>query len=241
MAEGKNRFIAILTNPKNPSPGNIFALQGAGTKLNNTYGVFGILDHAHRMAPAIVGGLLAKSIYNWGVRVFKKADDKKFWQVANTDEGAGSLMLWLITYLLMKFLPGHTTERLCCGLIGRGSIVVFNTLARWMGKNDWVRANETTDAGMVDAIDITPRVLAAEQMQREGEPANAAPSGPELDQELMREVGGLALKSAEFRNQVSDGLARRLNDYLADQGRKSIEPEEVHSRVVDLFQAMANR
>jgi hypothetical protein len=227
--------------------GNLMSFNAAGTRLSNTWGAFGVLDHAHRMLPAVVGGLSAKAVYNWGIKVFKKpanAADKKFWNVANTDEGAGSLMLWIMSFLLLKFLPGSTTERFCCGLIGRGSIVVFNTISRWLGKDNWVRANEVTDAGMVEAIDITPRVM-AEQMQREAQreaqPANESPSAAELDEELAREVGGLALKSAEFRNAVSDGIARRVNDYLADQGRKTIEPEEIHARVVDLFQSMANR
>lgn len=236
--DGKNPFVAWI-DVSNKRPGNMFSISNAGTSLNNTWGVFGVVDHAHRMLPAITGGLLAKRIYTWGVAVFRKKDDeeKKFWHLAKTDEGAGSLALWIFTFLLMRFLPGSTTERFCCGLIGRGSIVVYNTIMRWIGQEKRVRANETTDAGMIEAIDITSRAMSQIDIQ----PANEAPAPEQLDEELIREVGGLALKSPEFRTKVSDGLARRLNDFLNSQGRAQIEDEQIHRQVADLFQSMASR
>lgn len=223
MAE--NRYLALL-NVGRGKAANVLSYKKPGTSLEGV----GLLDHAHRMLPALVGGLSAKSIYTWGVRTFKKSsENSRFWAVAKTDEGAGTLALWLMTYLVLRLAPGDTTERFCCGLMGRGSIVAYNTLMRLLGQPDKVRANQPDEDRTADVIaneiEVTPRGLSEAQ----------------LDEELIREVGKLALKSDDFRSKVSDGMARRVNEYLESQGRKAIEPDAIHSQVANLFQSMASR
>lgn len=223
MAE--NRYLQLL-NVGRGKAGNFLSYKKPGTSLDG----IGVLDHAHRMLPALVGGLSAKSVYTWGVKTFKKsADNSHFWAVASTDEGAGTVALWLMSYLVLRLAPGDTTERFCCGLMGRGSIVAYNTLMRMLGRPDKTRANQPGDDRTADVIaneiEVAPRGLSEAQ----------------LDEELIREVGKLALKSDDFRSKVSDGMARRVNEYLESQGRKTIEPDAIHSQVANLFQSMANR
>lgn len=245
MAEKVNRLMGTLgKNAKRA--GNVLSFKTPGTPLDFKLGVAGLVDTAHRMLPAVGGGLVAKYIYQWGVNTFKAADasKKRFWEVATTDEGAGTLGMFLFNWLLLMFIPGDTTERFACGLMGRGSIVTWNTLMRWIGKPNLIRANQTSDVGMVDGIDITPQVM--DEILNQRQPANqtvALPEGanPDLDEQLLREVGTLALKSPDFREKVSNGMARRVNEYMDREGRKQIDEEVVHGAMIDLFQAMAKR
>lgn len=233
MAEEKgNRLYSLIAGRK---PGNILSMKSAGTSL--TKYDLGLLDHAHRMMPAMAGGLMALSFYQWGIRTFKITDsaNKHFWQFCKTDESAGGFAIWLLTWLLLRFVPGDTTERFCAGLVGRGSIVIWNTLMRWFGKNDWIRINQADMEAMTTQIEVVPA------------PANQAVATPpvlseaELDEELIKEVGRLAQRSPEFQEKVSAGFARRINEYLDGQGRKQIDTEEVNRQVIDLFNAMARR
>ena len=241
MAEKVNRLLNFVGKGRNRA-GNIISFKAPGTALDMKLGVLGFVDLGHRMVPAVLGGLLAKYIYNWGVKTFKPAAGatKRFWEVATTDEGAGTLAMFLFNYLLLTFVPGETTERFACGLMGRGSIVTWNTLMRWIGQPQLIRANQTADVGMVDGIDITPQVIDEMVNQRPANQTVALPN-PDIDEDLLREVGSLALKSPDFREKVSSGMARRVNEYLENEGRKRIDDDVIHNSMVNLFQAMAQR
>lgn len=240
MADNENRIYKLLS--VRGKVGNIGSLKTPGTPLTSPVGGLdlGLMDHAHRMAPAVLGGLTARAIYQWGIRTFKvNPSEQHFWQIAKNDESAGAFAIWLFTYLVLRILPGATTERFVCGLMGRGSIVLWNTLMRWFGKVDWIRTNQP-DTETFTQIEIVP----AKPNQAPANQTVATPpalSEAELDEELLKEVGRLAQRSPEFQSKVSGGFARRVNEYLDNQGRKPIEEEEVHRQVVDLFDAMARR
>ena len=179
-------------------------------------------DFVWTFSPALLGGLATKSVYNWGVRYFKS--DKGSWTITKTDEGAGATAVILFSFLMWRVIgEGQMVSMFVAGLVGRGSIVARNTFYRIMG---WqVPANMPEPD--VDVIDVTP--IAANEEQ----------SG--LDEDMLREIGRYGIKNAEFRNAVADGLGRRMNEWLNQQGRPPIDTEAVQSGVADIFTSMSNR
>ena len=107
------------------------------------------------------------------------------------------------------------------GLVGRGSIVARNTFYRIMG---WQVPANMPEPDYVDVTPVAP---------------NEAQSG--LDEEMLREIGRYGLKNTEFRNAIADGLGRRMNDWLNQQGRPPIDAEAVQSGLADIFTSMSNR
>jgi hypothetical protein len=168
----------------------------------------------------MLGGLMTKTIYNWGVKYFKS--DKGSWTITKTDEGAGATAVLVFSFLLWR-LAGESemVSTFVAGLIGRGSIVTRNTFYRIMG---WQVPANMPDP---DVVDVTP-VSANENTEG-------------LDAEMLREIGRYGLKNNEFRDALADGLGRRMNDWLTSQGRPPIEPDAINSGVKDIFESMANR
>ena len=179
-----------------------------------------LADFCWSFAPALLGGLTTKSVYNWGVRYFKS--DKGSWTITKTDEGAGATAVMVFAFLLWRLVgESDMVTMFVAGLVGRGSIVTRNTFYRIMG---WqVPANMPEP----DVVDVTP-VSANENTEG-------------LDAEMLREIGRYGLKNTEFRDAMADGLGRRMNDWLTSQGRPPIEPDAINSGVKDIFESMANR
>ncbi len=179
-----------------------------------------LVDFIWTFSPAMLGGLMTKTIYNWGVKYFKS--DKGSWTITKTDEGAGATAVLVFSFLLWR-LAGESemVSTFVAGLIGRGSIVTRNTFYRIMG---WQVPANMPDP---DVVDVTP-VSANENTEG-------------LDAEMLREIGRYGLKNNEFRDALADGLGRRMNDWLTSQGRPPIEPDAINSGVKDIFESMANR
>jgi len=179
-----------------------------------------LADFVWAFSPCILGGLMTKSIYNWGIRYFKS--DKGSWTITKTDEGAGATAVLLFSFLLWRVAgESEMVSMFVAGVIGRGSIVTRNTFYRIMG---WQVPANMPDP---DVIDVTPIS------------ANEDKAG--LDDEMLREIGRYGLKNTEFRSAVADGLGRRMNDWLSSQGRPPIEEDAINSGIKDIFESMANR
>ncbi|MBL9009036.1 MAG: hypothetical protein JNJ46_32545 [Myxococcales bacterium] len=179
-----------------------------------------LVDFAWSYSPCLLGGLMTKAIYNWGVKYFKS--DKGSWTITKTDEGAGAAAVLLFSFMVWR-LAGESTmaSMFVAGMVGRGSIVVRNTLYRIMG---WQVPANMPDP---DVIDVTP--------------ISANESNAGLDEEMLREIGRYGLKNSEFRDAVADGLGRRMNDWLTSQGRPPIDADAIHTGVKDIFESMSNR
>ena len=179
-----------------------------------------LVDFVSTFSPALLGGLVVKSVYNWGVRYIKS--DKGSWTITKTDEGAGATAVLVFAFLVWR-VAGDTDmmSMFVAGVVGRGSIVVRNTLYRIMG---WQVPANMPDP---DVIDVTP--------------ISANESNAGLDEEMLREIGRYGLKNSEFRDAVADGLGRRMNDWLTSQGRPPIDADAIHTGVKDIFESMSNR
>ena len=201
---------------------NIYADIPSGAQIIRTGGreVGKLADFVWTFSPSMLGGLMTKTIYNWGVKYFKS--DKGSWTITKTDEGAGAAAVLLFAFLVWRVVgESDMVSMFVAGLVGRGSIVVRNTFYRIMG---WqVPANMPEP----DVIDVTPVS------------ANESSSG--LDEDMLREIGRYGLKNNDFRDALADGLGRRMNDWPTSQGRSPIEPDAINSGVKDVFESMANR
>lgn len=179
-----------------------------------------LADFCWSFAPALLGGLMTKSVYNWGVRYFKS--DKGSWTITKTDEGAGATAVMVFAFLLWRLVgESDMVTMFVAGLVGRGSIVTRNTFYRILG---WQVPANLPDP---DVIDVTP-VSSTEP--QEG-----------LDDEMLREIGRYGLKNKDFSSSLADGLGRRMNEWLGTQGRPPIEQSAVEDSVREIFQAMSNR
>lgn len=179
-----------------------------------------LVDFVWTFGPSLVGGLMTKRIYGWGVKYFKS--DKGSWTITKTEEGAGALMVLIFAFLIWRLMgDSQMMSMFVAGLIGRGSIVMRNTFYRIMS---WQVPANMPDP---DVIDVTPVA------------ANEPSEG--LDAEMLREIGRYGLKNNEFRDALADGLGRRMNDWLTSQGRPPIESDAINNGVKDIFESMANR
>lgn len=201
---------------------NIYVDIPSGSQIIRSGGreVGKLADFVWTFSPAMLGGLMTKSVYNWGVKYFKS--DKGSWTITKTDEGAGAAAVILFSFLVWRVVgDGQMVSMFVAGLVGRGSIVVRNTFYRIMG---WQVPANMPDP---DYVDVTPVA------------SNETQAG--LDEEMLREIGRYGLKNTEFRNALADGLGRRMNDWLNQQGRPPIEAEAVQSGLTDIFTSMSNR
>jgi hypothetical protein len=201
---------------------NIYTDIPSGAQIIRTGGreVGKLADFVWTFSPSMLGGLMTKRIYGWGVKYFKS--DKGSWTITKTDEGAGAAAVLLFAFLVWRVVgESDMVSMFVAGLIGRGSIVVRNTFYRIMG---WqVPANMPEP----DVIDVTP--------------VSANESSAGLDEDMLREIGRYGLKNNDFRDALADGLGRRMNDWLTSQGRPPIEPDAINNGVKDIFESMANR
>lgn len=174
--------------------------------------------------PAVMGGLFAKQVYTWGIRVFKK--EKGTWVITKTDEGAGSIMVLIFAFLVWRLVDWEMTEMFIAGLLGRSSYVLRNTLYRLFGKEP--PAN-------LPPIEIRAANQAAtgRKLLEEG--------GGAVDDETIKEIGLYGLQNDDFRDRVSSGLARRVNDWLDSQGRPPVDDAAVQGAIKEVFQGMAGR
>ena len=181
-----------------------------------------LVDFVSTFSPALLGGLVVKSVYNWGVRYIKS--DKGSWTITKTDEGAGATAVLVFAFLVWR-VAGETDmmSMFVAGVVGRGSIVVRNTFYRIMG---WTVPANAPDPDP-DYIDVTP--------------VTPGESRAGLDDEMLREIGRYGLNNAEFRTAMADGLGRRVNDWLSSQGRPPVDGEAIETGVRDIFSSMANR
>ena len=179
-----------------------------------------LADFAWSFSPALLGGLMTRSVYNWGVKYFKS--DKGSWTITKTDEGAGATAVMLFAFLLWRLVgESEMVSMFVAGLIGRGSIVTRNTFYRILG---WQVPANMPDP---DVIDVTP--------------VSNAESQEGMDEDMLREIGRYGLKNSDFRSALADGFGRRINDWLNTQGRPPIEEDALQSSVKDIFESMANR
>ena len=74
---------------------NIYADIPSGAQIIRTGGreVGKLADFVWTFSPSMLGGLMTKTIYNWGVKYFKS--DKGSWTITKTDEGAGAAAVLL--------------------------------------------------------------------------------------------------------------------------------------------------
>ena len=77
-----------------------------------------LADFVWAFSPCILGGLMTKSIYNWGIRYFKS--DKGSWTITKTDEGAGATAVLLFSFLLWRESRGRVRWCRCSSLASSG-------------------------------------------------------------------------------------------------------------------------
>ena len=185
-----------------------------------------LVDFVWTFSPALLGGLVVKRVYSWGVQYIES--DKGSWTITKTDEGAGATAVLIFAFLVWRVAgESDMVSMFVAGVVGRGSIVVRNTFYRILGWNPPANAPEA------DYIDVTPV-----------EPgSHAAPNEPQagLDDEMLREIGRYGLNNAEFRTAMADGLGRRVNEWLGTQGRPPVDGEAIQNGVRDIFASMASR